>query len=66
VTILVALASLPSLCSVAGLTWPSALPSPMINLGLDLAGGSHILLEADPSQVRQQRLEAMDDPCATS
>jgi preprotein translocase subunit SecD len=32
----------------------------MINLGLDLAGGSHILLEADPSQVRQQRLEAMD------
>jgi preprotein translocase subunit SecD len=33
----------------------------MINLGLDLAGGSHILLEADPSQVRQQRLEAMDE-----
>jgi hypothetical protein len=31
-----------------------------INLGLDLAGGSHILLEADPSQVRQQRLDAMD------
>jgi preprotein translocase subunit SecD len=61
VTILVALASLPSLFSVSGLNWPAALPSPKINLGLDLAGGSHILLEADPSQVRQQRLEGMDE-----
>jgi preprotein translocase subunit SecD len=61
VTIAVSLASLPSLFSVAGLDWPAALPSPKINLGLDLAGGSHILLEADPSQVRQQRLEGMDE-----
>lgn len=61
VTILVSLASLPSLFSVSGLAWPSALPSPKINLGLDLAGGSHIQLEADPSQVRQQRLDGMDE-----
>ena len=61
VTILVALASLPSLFTVSGLAWPSALPSPTINLGLDLAGGSHILLEADPSQVREQRLEGMEE-----
>ena len=46
---------------MAGLAWPLALPSPRVNLGLDLAGGSHILLEADPSQVRQQRIEGMEE-----
>ncbi|MDF8334031.1 protein translocase subunit SecD [Novosphingobium cyanobacteriorum] len=61
VTLLFAAASLPSIFSVAGLPWPSALPAPRVNLGLDLAGGSHILLEADPSQVRQQRIEGMDE-----
>jgi preprotein translocase subunit SecD len=33
----------------------------MVNLGLDLAGGSHILLEAEPSQVAAQRLENMEE-----
>jgi preprotein translocase subunit SecD len=33
----------------------------MVNLGLDLAGGSHILLEANPAQVRAQRLENMEE-----
>ncbi len=33
----------------------------MVNLGLDLAGGSHILLEAEPAQVAQQRLENMEE-----
>jgi preprotein translocase subunit SecD len=33
----------------------------MVNLGLDLAGGSHILLEADPGQVAAQRLENMEE-----
>jgi preprotein translocase subunit SecD len=37
------------------------LPTPTINLGLDLAGGSHILLEADTSQLAQTRLEALED-----
>ena len=56
-----AAAALPSLASVAGLSWPAALPAPRINLGLDLAGGSQILLEADPRQVARQRLETMEE-----
>ncbi len=36
-------------------------PTPTINLGLDLAGGSHILLEADTSQLAQTRLESLED-----
>lgn len=36
-------------------------PTPTINLGLDLAGGSHILLEADTSQLAQARLESLED-----
>ncbi len=32
-----------------------------INLGLDLAGGSHLLLEAETTDVARQRLEAMED-----
>ena len=56
ITILACLAALPSLLSVGGVSLPEALPSPKINLGLDLAGGSHILLEADPVQVRRQRI----------
>ena len=57
----VSLVSLPSLASLAGMRWPASLPSPTINLGLDLAGGSHILLEADPRQVASQRLETMEE-----
>ncbi|MDQ4087934.1 MAG: protein translocase subunit SecD [Pseudomonadota bacterium] len=34
---------------------------PQINLGLDLAGGSHLLFEADTSGVARQRLESMED-----
>jgi preprotein translocase subunit SecD len=60
-TLLTAAAALPSLVSVAGGTWPAALPAPKVNLGLDLAGGSHILLEADPAQVARQRLEGMEE-----
>jgi preprotein translocase subunit SecD len=37
------------------------MPTPTINLGLDLAGGSHILLEADTSQLAQTRLESLED-----
>jgi len=55
------LAALPSIFAFAQLRWPSQLPRPEVNLGLDLAGGSHILLEANPDQVRRQRLEAMDE-----
>ncbi len=36
-------------------------PFPQVNLGLDLAGGSHLLLEADPADVALQRLENMEE-----
>ena len=61
ITIVGILAAMPSVFSAAGLGWPSALPRPMVNMGLDLAGGSHLLLEADPAQVRTQRVEAMEE-----
>jgi len=60
-SLLCALAALPSIASVAGLPWPQSLPQAKINLGLDLAGGSHILLEADTAQVARQRLESMEE-----
>ncbi|HEX8258242.1 MAG TPA: protein translocase subunit SecD [Allosphingosinicella sp.] len=41
--------------------WPGLLPSAQINLGLDLAGGSHLLLQADTSGVARQRLEQMEE-----
>jgi preprotein translocase subunit SecD len=56
-----ALASIPSLASLAGVPWPSFLPDKQVNLGLDLAGGSQILLEANPQQVARQRLDTMDE-----
>jgi preprotein translocase subunit SecD len=56
-----ALSALPTVAGMAGLRWPAGLPEPKVNLGLDLAGGSHILLEADPTQVRTQRIEAMEE-----
>ncbi|HEY5723724.1 MAG TPA: protein translocase subunit SecD [Allosphingosinicella sp.] len=42
-------------------SWPSWIPSQRINLGLDLAGGSHLLLEADTRDVAKQKLEQMQD-----
>ena len=60
-TLTVAAAALPSLFSLANARWPDFLPGSVINLGLDLAGGSHILLEADTAQVTRQRLETMEE-----
>ncbi len=45
--------------------WPSFLPHATINLGLDLAGGSHLLLEADQSDLLKQRLQSMEDTVTT-
>jgi preprotein translocase subunit SecD len=45
--------------------WPSFLPHSTINLGLDLAGGSHLLLEADQKDLLKQRLQSMEDTVAT-
>ena len=61
VTLAMAVAALPSLFALANAPWPALLPDPTINLGLDLAGGSHILLEADGSQVARQRIETMEE-----
>ena len=61
ITLACAVAALPSIFAVSGLAWPAALPDPKVNLGLDLAGGSHLLLEADQGQVRQLRLQQMEE-----
>jgi len=45
--------------------WPSFVPHAQVNLGLDLRGGSHILLEADASDVAKQRLETMEETIRT-
>ncbi|MEO6434066.1 MAG: protein translocase subunit SecD [Sphingomicrobium sp.] len=41
--------------------WPSWMPQQKISLGLDLAGGSHLLLEADQRDAQKQRLQSMED-----
>jgi preprotein translocase subunit SecD len=64
-TLVASLAAMPSLLSAVDISTPDFLPRPQVNLGLDLAGGSHILLEADPSQVRGQRLENMEETVRT-
>ena len=45
--------------------WPAWVPSPRINLGLDIAGGSQLLLEADTADAAKQRLQAMEDTVTT-
>ena len=59
--------SIPSL--IAGTpfasSWPKWLPQYKISLGLDLAGGSHLLLEADSNDAQKQRLQAMEDSVST-
>ena len=45
--------------------WAASLPAPTINLGLDLAGGSQLLLEADAADAAKQRLQAMEDTVTT-
>jgi preprotein translocase subunit SecD len=58
--------SIPSLLpQSAKQQWPSFLPHSTINLGLDLAGGSHLLLEADQKDLLKQRLQSMEDTVAT-
>jgi len=40
---------------------PAAIQKIHVNLGLDLAGGSHLLLEAQTGDVARQRVEMMED-----
>ena len=39
--------------------WPAFLPSNLVNLGLDLRGGAHLLAEVKVEEVYGQRLDAM-------
>jgi preprotein translocase subunit SecD len=59
--------SIPSLIASTPMAshWPKWLPDYKINLGLDLAGGSHLLLEADANDAQKQRLQAMQDSVET-
>jgi preprotein translocase subunit SecD len=45
---------------------PAWVPKETISLGLDLAGGSHILLEADVAQLERDRLESLEDSVRTA
>ncbi len=40
---------------------PAGVPSQQLNLGLDLRGGSHILLEAERADIAKARLETLED-----
>ncbi|SNS42614.1 preprotein translocase subunit SecD [Sphingomonas laterariae] len=59
------LLSIPSLIPEATLARAGLAGLPRINLGLDLAGGSHILLEADTADVAKQRLQLMEENVRT-
>src|SRR4051794_39827079 len=70
VSFVVALGVLFSIPSLIGGTpaagsWPKWLPQYKISLGLDLAGGSHLLFEADARDAQKQRLQAMEDSVST-
>ncbi|KUJ80699.1 preprotein translocase subunit SecD [Ruegeria marisrubri] len=39
--------------------WPSWMPSSLVNLGLDLRGGAHLLAEVQVEDVYESRMEAM-------
>lgn len=61
--LLLAVPSLVPEAWLARLGDPEAMPR--INLGLDLSGGSHILLEADTTDVARQRLAQMEETVRT-
>src|SRR5262245_44964641 len=46
--------------------WPSWIPHRQITLGLDLQGGSHLLLEVDTQQVVRDKLQQISDQCRTT
>jgi protein-export membrane protein SecD len=62
ISLIAVLLAVPSLVPPSTVAkWPAFIPSARINLGLDLAGGSHLLLEADTGDVAKQRLETMEE-----
>jgi preprotein translocase subunit SecD len=62
ISLIAVLLAVPSLVPPSQVAhWPSFVPSARINLGLDLAGGSQLLLEADTGDVAKHRLETMEE-----
>jgi protein-export membrane protein SecD len=60
VTVLAALTSLPNLLPPGARAHiPPFLPHSPMNLGLDLQGGSHLLLEVDANTLRQKQLDTL-------
>jgi preprotein translocase subunit SecD len=56
------LLSIPSLLTEEQRAYiPDFLPQPSINLGLDLSGGVHILLEAQTEEFQEQRLQTLSN-----
>lgn len=54
--------AVPNLFSEAQVAkWPSWVPKRQLNLGLDLRGGSHILIEANADDIRRTRLEVLEE-----
>src|SRR5258705_6226971 len=45
---------------------PSWLPTPQVTLGLDLKGGSHLVLEVDAAAVTRERLGVIADDARTA
>ncbi|MHA6344136.1 protein translocase subunit SecD [Roseivivax sp. CAU 1761] len=45
--------------AAAAASWPGWLPSGLVNLGLDLRGGAHLLAEVQVEDVYESRLEAL-------
>jgi len=65
VTLIAMAASVPTMVTQFGGHWPSYLYDPEVSLGLDLAGGSYLLLEAQSSDIAKQRVEAMAETVRT-
>lgn len=59
ICVLGVLLSIPSLMGASNI--PSWLPARHFNLGLDLQGGSYLLLEVDAAAVKRERLEGATD-----
>ena len=44
--------------------WPSFLPSALMNLGLDLRGGAHLLARVEVADVYKARIDSLWPKCA--
>jgi preprotein translocase subunit SecD len=63
--LLAILAALPSFLPAQQAAWLGPLRENHINLGLDLAGGSELLIEAQIADLARQRVEALEDQVRT-